>query len=648
MAENMLRRFRRFVKLNERTLITVLLVILAPTFAFSFIMVDVFQDRSRRTRLWVGGRRMSEADWQLAIAKQRTVNKARWGFQYNVAEADTERVFESLMYEQEADRLGIRVSQSEFERRMEGIYKAWAAFDKVKDLSPQQQQAAYASARDEVKWDPAEYRRLVKQIFPESSIGNVEETLRESMRTEKLLDQVLGAVYVSDKDAYASWKEENEDRKLAFYRIRPDDPEILDQARREVTDEEIRKRYEEKKDGYRSPLRLRFQYVKAPLSNWDAAVTIADEDVREAYERDRRWRPDYRRPSVIETVPFDVLTEEERKAAEESQYLPLEEVKEQVTERLRSFKRSQAASAFMRGIVDEIQKAGGGAEPPKAEPKSDEKTEAKTEAKAEEKAAEPKSEEAEAGEKAPVDLEAIAKGHPELTYGVTPWFSQDEAEKVLGDLYGGVVGGFFRSAAASAEGKVGGRWPRQYTGKDVVCVALEPEIQPSEPLGPEEAKDIVRDEIAKERAGAVAESVARKKVEALREGKNSFEESAGTRPILRTERLRRRGPLKIEGQELPQATTERILDAAFAETGDAKIAEPVAEDDGGRVIVRIEEIVPPSPDLFAGDVKESAVRRLQLERQNARFQEWRAEVAKRYPIVRPGLPAGEEADGPTS
>ncbi|MBN1420144.1 MAG: SurA N-terminal domain-containing protein [Planctomycetes bacterium] len=638
MADTALRRFQRFVKMNERTLITVLLVILAPTFAFSFIMVDVLQDRSRGTFAWIGDRKIRHSDWQVAIGNQRVVNKALWGFQYNVANANTDEVLKSLVFQQEADRLGIRVTQREFERRIKEIYRNWETYERIKDLPQQEQQRALAKVRQEVKWDPAEYAKLAAKIFPETPIGNLEAILRQWMRIEKLQEEAISTVYVSDEDAYDSWKEENEERKLAFYRIRPDDPDILEAARAEVTDEAIRARYEERKAEYRSPLRLRFEYVKAPLSTWDGAVTLTDDELRQAYERERRWKADYRRPSVIDPMPSDVLSEAERKAVEESQYLPFEEVKDRVAESQRILKRGQAAATFMRGIVDEVRKESEGAAPAKAaEEKAAEKDVPAGEA--EEKKAEPK---------APVDLQAIAERHPELTYGVTPFFSQEDAEQVLGDLYAPLIAGWFRSVERSSEGEVGGRWPRQLTSKEVVYVALQPEVRRPAPLDFDAAKEIVRDELARERLASVVEEVARKKVEELRAAPESFEESAGTRTIYRTELLRRRGPLKIEGLNLPQATADRILEVGFAESGDSRIAEPAVEEDGGRAIVRIDEIVTPNPDAFTEAVKESTIRRLLAEKQRARYQAWQAGVMSRFPILRPNVAATKEGEAPPS
>jgi len=161
----------------------------------------------------------------------------------------------SLM-RQEADRLGLRVSETE-----------------VRDAV-----AAMPTFQQDGRFNKDLYLRILRAngLTP----GEFEDSEREQLLVTKLQDIITSGVHVSEADAHERYLFENEKVNLRF--IKFDASAFLQEV--QLTDDELQAYYDKHQDALRDPDRVRIEYVAYPADKWVDQADVSDAEVKQYYD----------------------------------------------------------------------------------------------------------------------------------------------------------------------------------------------------------------------------------------------------------------------------------------------------------------------------------------------------------------------------
>jgi hypothetical protein len=700
-------RFWVWMKANEKVVWVMLLALISFTFAFP--VYNSAGSRSSSVRERIFGREITEAEVD-SVQKQLPqvfnlgrplfVGESFGGYafiQYRTLawlnlsgrrnEANAEDFF---LFVEAAQRLGLRVSDAELGRSRRRLYYHHLSTERaLKQLSEQglqpprpddfqalrEYEEKFSVQADEIRlrleaeggFDPDEWRRIVAR-FSSRRVHDVEEDLRRLLVLAKLDDYVLSTVKVTQAEVWDKFREEFQRRKLSWVKL--EEPAgIRDAIAKELTEEDIKQRYERNaSDFMQKSEALRFDYVRAERAPFEAevAASFQDEDLAKAY---KDYREDFVRPGFRGDAGYFVLQTPEEKAAREMEiYLPLEEVKEKVRQRL----IRERAEGKLKELAEAVKKR----LYPQAEP----------------------------GKPAPlpapgtkIDLEALKKDFPALEVASRDYATRSEAPEKFKPVYeGGPFATWFQSVEkdkALKENDLKRLQEPYYSLDELEEGETKPyakafvfyanvEFRDEGPLRPEEARkkveakliqeqlrsllgDALRSEVKKLRDAAEAESaqdpakfaeatgrllgeLQKKEVEISLPGGAKFQARFG--PVEDSKgyiaRANRSGSLQVPKKEEekkgksakseetwpppsePHPDSKDILNSVFLveKPGDVTVAVTVTEtedkDDAACYAVRFIDLVHPDPGKFEG--QRSSVERLLLEerRQNF-FVDWR-------------------------
>lgn len=200
----------------------------------------------------------------------------------------------SLM-RQEADRLGLRVSETE-----------------VRDAI-----AAMPTFQQDGRFSKDLYVRILRanSLTP----GEFEDSEREQLLVNRLQDIITAGVHVGEADARERYQFENEKVNLRF--IKFDASAFLPQV--QLTDDEVQAYYDKHQDALRDPDRVRIEYVQYPADKWIDQAAVSDADVQQYYAAriDEYTKPEqiHARHILLKLDPDagDAFKTEVRKKAEE-------------------------------------------------------------------------------------------------------------------------------------------------------------------------------------------------------------------------------------------------------------------------------------------------------------------------------------------
>ena len=236
------------------------------------------------------------------------------------------RVAYDQRYRQLQQLLGenFRADQIDPTRLREGILK-----DMVQESLLRQHarsngyRAADATVIDQLKQVPAfqDNGQFSKQRYLEALSRNgwtserFEAQQRDGLVVEQLRDVVLGSTFVTADEAAANGRLAHQQRDFAFIKFDPAKylPAIA------VTDEEVTKRYDEKKASYQAPERIKLAYVELALEQMPKAEPPSADVLKTLYEAEKASRfttPEVRRASHI-LVNFGADKAAARKKAED-------------------------------------------------------------------------------------------------------------------------------------------------------------------------------------------------------------------------------------------------------------------------------------------------------------------------------------------
>jgi peptidyl-prolyl cis-trans isomerase D len=155
---------------------------------------------------------------------------------------------------QEAERLGLEVTN-----------------DEVRDAI-----ALIPSFQDNGRFNRGLYERILQsnRLTP----ANFEEMQREDLMVRKLQDLLLSGVYVSDDEIRRQFEYDNEQVSLRFLRVRAD--ALADQV--EVGDQQVQEFYEQNRERFREPERVRAEVVTYGPAEFAGEVVVEESEI-EAY-----------------------------------------------------------------------------------------------------------------------------------------------------------------------------------------------------------------------------------------------------------------------------------------------------------------------------------------------------------------------------
>ncbi len=643
-------RFWLYVKQNEKIIWVLLLLLLAPTFAFTGAFSSFMTSQRNVKVASLYGRPVTRNQFTEAQRKIQLIRDIR---RFSSFSTEYQGVLEFLLYRMEADRLGLRVSDLELGAEIRKIYRNMLARDEGekaianlrltqagKNISDSSLQSVFWSAyrnkfeeleendvfgeEEQRDWN----RRIKEWRGTRTSIDRkyFEESLQEVMTAEKVEEYVRSSVQVTPEEVLEEYRREEQSRKFSFFEVEASGSK--EEIEKSVTDEEIEKRFENRREDFRQSLKLQIEYLSVPVSAFEERVTLTEEDLRKEYDRVKGQK--YR--TFVEGTlmeGFVLLTPEEKEAREKKAYLPFEDVKEEV--RLELKERGMREEA--RKVAEEIRK--------KLFP--DKKG---TIGKKDEKKDQP----------TPATYDEILKEYPMVKTGLTPWIDRNHSEEELPpEAASRQIRQFFSGIdPRTPERKLEIKAPDRYTASpdiepEYYVFYKQPQIRPAGvPEKLDEIREEVREKVVQEKLFERARERAQALVKTIEESKKSFEEAAqeAGSEVITTGFLDRYGTIKVpmtpeeiqeaekEGtlkeedpREKPHESSRAILEFGFKALREKGKVDGFAEDpdNSSCIVVRWDDTIYPDASEF--DEKRSRYeQQLLRERQTEYLTDWRKKL----------------------
>lgn len=416
-------RVKLWMKKNEKVVWTVLLICIAPLFAFP--VMGTFGDPSRNSPVvaHLYGDAVTFQDQKRVVElmkmAQRVAPTAVQGagdllFSQAPEEASG-RAFDPLnffLYKATARRLGIRVSDAELSEHIRQLWREQEAAVQAR-LETQNTPTPQAQARFTF------FRNMEEKLaqLNEQNVFNAEKWvqavdsaglysirafegfLHELYLIGKLQAYVQSSVKVSGAEIFKRYNKELEKRKLSWVGFKPTDV-LLAKLQPSVTDGELVEYYSSRENQYKfyRPLGVRAAYLHLSREYFltEAEKSVTDEKVEDHYQQTRN---DYRTGTIrSDESLFALRTVEEQKELRESVYRPLSEVQDEVRQALIETTADRSLRAVGREIQARLKPFGAAA----AEPATP---------------------------------EDIKEQYPFVEIGLTDYATQADAEEVFGDFY---------------------------------------------------------------------------------------------------------------------------------------------------------------------------------------------------------------------
>lgn len=582
-----------FFKANEKVIMVVMLAILAPSFAFTGLMMSGLQQSGQDgdlIRMYGETYKSSEVERMRGHVSRvrRVMLFMGQGMVYYRVGASLTDTIEHHIYLREAGERGLAVSSEELAETVRRVGKNLIAYYSVRKdgLDPGDDSSAFFTALNErqnsVRFTLSEYRNALRssEVGMNMSVQEFESLIAENLLRLKLLGVADESVVISDREVYDEYEETAHKRKFQFVRVSPDD--FLATAKESITDEDIKERWDRTGgEEFRNPERLQLEIAQLPANTYQPS----EAEIEAFYEENKETL--YKKPAPAGDDPGDAGDD----PGDEEKFRPLSEVEGQVRIQVRR-KREQE-------IVDE----------------------ALAEAKKRSEMLQ--------------DFDLIdlftADDAPMIEISQTSMFSRDEVrdlptsfrnDAVLRNLF---FPDKFAELSPGTLGETtvlpssGGRYLYRISGK-----------QASElPANPEAVNDQIREEVASEKAAALAEEYLNGWNDRLNEDGVTFETLAAEKnykvhesePLAQNEA----GRFQVEGR--PVLGAIRVLQSGFdidevGRVGNAVTYKNPATEESQVFLLRLASIEPADPTGFEPrrPSLENLVRRRKLEAARSQFQ----------------------------
>ncbi|HWY23590.1 MAG TPA: SurA N-terminal domain-containing protein, partial [Nevskia sp.] len=117
-----------------------------------------------------------------------------------------------------------------------------------------------------------------------ASVGQTPEQFETQQRTQLPQEQLRGAVldsaFITPREGEAAWKLAHQQRVFSYVKFEP----AKYQAAISVSDDQVKQRYEQKKDSYKAPERIKLAYVELALDELPKATAPTADVLKAIYE----------------------------------------------------------------------------------------------------------------------------------------------------------------------------------------------------------------------------------------------------------------------------------------------------------------------------------------------------------------------------
>jgi peptidyl-prolyl cis-trans isomerase D len=179
-----------------------------------------------------------------------------------LADQAYEQLVGEVLLRQEYRRRGITVTNEEIENAAR--------------FNPPPQLMQSPELQTEGQFDPAKYQRFLASPLARQQgvLVQLEGYYRSEIPKQKLFEQVLSDVYVSDERLWTFWRDTRDSAQVSFVAFRPDS---VPDSRVSVTDAEIRAYYNEHREEFERPARATVSVMTIPrvISAADTAAARA-------------------------------------------------------------------------------------------------------------------------------------------------------------------------------------------------------------------------------------------------------------------------------------------------------------------------------------------------------------------------------------
>ncbi|OUU20116.1 MAG: hypothetical protein CBC13_11560 [Planctomycetia bacterium TMED53] len=354
-----------FFKSNEKVIMTLLLLILAPTFAATGLVESFFTAANSEAYVVFG----ETVDVDTFVKTRRSLSEALWVNnirRFGPYAANNLRRFQSatvddvlrhMVFVHDLNERGIEPSM---ERKKEEIREA--ALDLIAWHKTMEQAGWTGTYQDRfpdynaLRTDPnfrftrAEYEAVFKDenfgLFNKSlTIGEFEDCVIRNLRTQELLDVVTSSVAVSEQEVFNDFSATYEKRILDIVQV-PGET-YIDEARDSVTIEDFENHYNENSEDFVLQNRLSVEVARVNRNNLIASIeyepTVEEIEAKYAEDRDILYR--IRRPEGY-VPPEDGSPEDE--------YRPLPEVFERVVRSIKQAKAQELEGELLQSALDAL------------------------------------------------------------------------------------------------------------------------------------------------------------------------------------------------------------------------------------------------------------------------------------------------------
>lgn len=168
--------------------------------------------------------------------------------------------------------------------------------------------------QSEGRFDPRRYEMVLSQnrLTPQQ----FERQQKESILTRQIQNFIANTVSVSESEARAWFEWDNTEIDVEYVTFSPAALEEI-----EISDDEIKAYFEENKERYRTPPRIRARYVSFYPDQFDSAAGVSEEEIAAYYERNKS---DYAREEsvtashILIRVPEDADADTDAEKQEEA------------------------------------------------------------------------------------------------------------------------------------------------------------------------------------------------------------------------------------------------------------------------------------------------------------------------------------------
>lgn len=359
-----------FFKSNEKVIMTLLLLILAPTFAATGLVESFFSGGNPNYYVVFG----ENIDAETFLKNRRNISEARWinGFRrfgpfvnltrYGSATAD--EVLRQLALNHDREARGLEPSE---ERKREEIRNAALdiiAWHKVleqvgwtgtyQDVFPEwnairnDPNFAFRTADYEAAFADERFglaKRSERDTDRPVTVKDFEEAVVRNLRIQQLLEAVVGSVAVTEEETYNDFLATYEKRILEVVQIPADS--FIEEARESVTVEDFEQYFNDNSEEFLLENRLSVEVARVNRNNLISSVNYEPtaEEIEAKYAEDRDILYRIRRPEGY-VPPED--------ASPEDEYRPLPEVFERVVRSIQQAKAQEQEAELLQSALDAL------------------------------------------------------------------------------------------------------------------------------------------------------------------------------------------------------------------------------------------------------------------------------------------------------